>query len=251
MNIEIFVFIIILAFLCELIDTSLGGGYGTILTPLLLIFGFTTLLIIPSILVSEICTGLTAAIAHHKYKNCELKRNNENTKVFLLISVVAVIGTILAVFLVLNIQQIYVKLYIGILVTIVGMLAMTNFKFKYSRKKIMVLGGVAGFNKSLSGGGFGPLLTAGQVVSGRNAKESVGIALGAEFPVCLAGLITYIILTGLFDSTLAIALTFGALLSVPFGAFLTKKIKNEKLARRFVGVLAMFLGIYTIINIFM
>lgn len=40
LGVQIFLALIILAFFCELIDSSLGMGYGTTLTPLLMIIGF-------------------------------------------------------------------------------------------------------------------------------------------------------------------------------------------------------------------
>jgi uncharacterized membrane protein YfcA len=251
MELILIIIVLALAFSCEFIDTSLGGGYGTILTPVLLLFGMSTLLIIPSILISEIATGITAMISHHRYKNCEFKWINDNTKIYLFISFIGIIGTILAVVIALNIPQSWAKLYIGILVVSMGLLAVTNITFAYSWKKIFVLGGVAGFNKSISGGGYGPLITAGQVVSGRGPKDSVGIALATETPICIAGIIMYLIFSGMSDFLLAILLTIGAIAATPFGALATKKITNEKLAKRLVGILALGLGTYTIINVFL
>jgi uncharacterized membrane protein YfcA len=250
MELILIIIIMGLAFGCEFIDTSLGGGYGTILAPVLLLFSISTLLIVPSILISETATGLTAMLFHHRYKNCEYKWLNDNTKIYGLISIIGTIGTIIAVYIAVSISQNWVKLYIGAIVIAMGLLAVTSIKFAFSWKKIFILGGVAGFNKSISGGGYGPLMTAGQVVSGRNPKDSIGIALATETPICIAGFITYYIFTGSIDFTLAILLTIGALAATPIGALATKKITNEKLARRLVGILALGLGIYTIIRIY-
>jgi len=49
------VFILILiCFVCELMDSSLGMGYGTTLTPILLAIGYEPLQIVPTILLSGI-----------------------------------------------------------------------------------------------------------------------------------------------------------------------------------------------------
>ena len=63
---EFSIFIIIIAFFCEYIDSSLGMGYGTALTPILLIMGYTPLQIVPAVLLSELITGLSAAFFHHR-----------------------------------------------------------------------------------------------------------------------------------------------------------------------------------------
>jgi len=39
-----------LAFVCEFIDSSLGMGYGTSLTPILLLMGFHPLQVVPAVL---------------------------------------------------------------------------------------------------------------------------------------------------------------------------------------------------------
>ena len=39
MSIELSVPVVLMAFICELVDSSLGMGYGTVLTPVLLAMG--------------------------------------------------------------------------------------------------------------------------------------------------------------------------------------------------------------------
>ena len=43
----VILFILVAAFVCEMINTSLGMLYGTILSPVLIISGFDPLVIIP------------------------------------------------------------------------------------------------------------------------------------------------------------------------------------------------------------
>ena len=50
------------ALVCEYVDSSLGMGYGTTLTPLLLLAGFEPLQIVPCVLLSEFATGLTSTL---------------------------------------------------------------------------------------------------------------------------------------------------------------------------------------------
>ena len=53
--------VLVIAFVAEYFDSTVGMGYGTTLTPLLLIMGYEPLQIIPVILLSELLTGLTTA----------------------------------------------------------------------------------------------------------------------------------------------------------------------------------------------
>ena len=67
------IFLFLLAFVCELVDTSVGGGYGTILTPLGMSIGISHSLMIPAILFSEIFTGFIGGFAHHRFRNVDFK----------------------------------------------------------------------------------------------------------------------------------------------------------------------------------
>ena len=58
--------LVILAFICEYMDSTLGMGYGTTLTPLLLIMGYEPLQVVPVVLISELFSGLLAGVFHHK-----------------------------------------------------------------------------------------------------------------------------------------------------------------------------------------
>ncbi len=54
--------VFVAALVCEYIDSALGMGYGTTLTPVLLLCGFDPLQIVPAVLLSEFSTGLVATI---------------------------------------------------------------------------------------------------------------------------------------------------------------------------------------------
>lgn len=64
--------IFLAALACEYLDSSLGMGYGTTLTPLLLIAGFEPLQVVPAVLLSELLTGVTAGALHHRDGNVDL-----------------------------------------------------------------------------------------------------------------------------------------------------------------------------------
>ena len=50
MDFELILPIVLLAFFCELVDSTLGMGYGTTLTPLLLAVGYEPIAIVPAVL---------------------------------------------------------------------------------------------------------------------------------------------------------------------------------------------------------
>ena len=249
---ELFLPIILLAFICEFIDSSLGMGYGTTLTPLLLLMGYNPLQIVPAILLSELFTGFGAAFFHHKFKNVNFKIGNSDLKVALIMGGCSVFGALIAVLLALSLPAFTVKLYIGVLVFIMGViiLATLNRSFPFSWKKIVGLGLLAAFNKGISGGGYGPVVTGGQILSGVKEKNAIGIASLAEGLTCVVGVAAYFALTNhTVDWRLAPSLVLGAILSVPFAALAVKKFKTDKL-RLLVGIATIILGAWTLVKLF-
>lgn len=265
--------IIFLAFISEYIDSTIGMGYGTTLTPVLLLMGFAPLQIIPAVLLSELFTGFLAGFTHHAMGNVTLlprtmsisliiKRLQENDfisnirqgiplhlKVTLVLASCSIIGTVASVLIALSLPKFILKLYIGILIFMVGIaiLATLNRTFKFSWKRIMGLGLIASFNKGISGGGYGPVVTGGQLLSGVDSKNAIGITSLAEGLTCLVGVTMYWINPQLIDWMLAPYLCIGAILSVPLSAWTVKIIKINKM-RILIGIVTLILGIVTILQ---
>jgi len=251
LGVQIFIAIIILAFICELVDSSLGMGYGTTLTPLLMIFGFGPLAIIPCVLLSELITGLTAGLAHHKAGNVCFKRGSLHLKIALVLATCSIAGVAAAVFIAINIPKLWLKTYIGVIVLSMGIIILLtlNKNYKFSWKKITGLGIIAAFNKGMSGGGYGPVVTGGQILSGIKGNSAVGITSLAEGLTCIVGVIIFIVSPEIINWNLAPSLIIGAMLSVPFSTFIVKKMPTRSL-KIAIGVLTVVLGLVTLIKVF-
>ena len=266
------ILIILLAFVCEYMDSTLGMGYGTTLTPIFMLMGFSPLEIVPAILVSELVTGLLAGILHHREGNVNFKPLNHDylkihnlihpirfyqsvkksfpmhLKIALLFGLCSMVGAVLAVFVAFNIPKFWLKMYIGILVLSMGILILVFFRRKipFSIARITGIGLLASFNKALSGGGYGPLVTAGQMLSGVEGKNAVGITSVAEAMTCLVGVLLYwFIPNDRISWTLAPYIVIGAVLSVPLSAK-SVKIMNPKTLKLAIAVLTIILGAVTI-----
>lgn len=264
--------LIVVAFACEYVDSTLGMGYGTTLTPVLLIAGFSPLQVVPVILLSEFLSGILAGFFHHREGNVDFQPKAGNIaqivdslkslgyietirqkfprhlKVALLLASCSVVGTVFAVYVAVSIPRFWLNLYIGALVFSMGIiiLVLMNRDFRFSWKKITCLGLIASFNKGMSGGGYGPVVTGGQILSGMESRSAVGITSLAEGITCLVGILCYLIaLEKPFDWELAPFIVAGAVLSVPLSAKSVKSI-SPKYLKILIGVLTMCLGLLTI-----
>ena len=273
-TVGLFLFLFIAAFVCEFIDSSLGMGYGTILSPVLILMGFDPLVAVPAILLSQAFGGFTASIFHHQFENASFSRGSRDLKIVFIISVCGILVTILAVFIAFNIPKVVLKTYIGMLVLSMGVILLAGRKFRFSWKKMIGVGIISAFNKGLSGGGFGPVVTGGQIISGQRHKGAIAATTLAEAPICTIGFVAYLVggvmrgmdapimsmpfaefLTAMFSHKLfqwelVLALLLGSVFVAPFGAFTTKIIKTEKLAF-ILGVLVTVLGIWTLLKTYL
>ena len=248
MSIQILWAVALLALACEYVDSTLGMGYGTTLTPILLLIGYEPAQIVPSVLLSEFLTGILAGILHHELGNVDFKPGSRSLNVALVLAACSVVGTLIAVVIAVNVPTWAVKTYIGVLVLLmgVGILATMSKSFAFSWKKVVGLGLVAAFNKGISGGGYGPLVTGGQILAGVDGKGAIGITSLAEGLVCIVGVVTYYLTgNGGVDWGLAPSLVLGAVLSVPFAAFTVKRMAMHKM-RWAIGVAITVLGLFTL-----
>jgi len=241
-----------LAFICEYCDSGLGMGYGTILTPVLLLLGFDPLVVVPSVLMSEFVTGLAAAFTHHKLRNVRFERRSLDTKVALVLAACSMVGTVVAVIVATRVlPKDKLSLAIGIVILAMGFIILATLRRppRFTWGKITAVGAIASFNKGLSGGGYGPLVMGGQMLSGIGVKNAIGITSLAEGLTCLVGTIAYAIVKGGLPWGLAPYLIAGALLSVPFAA-LTVKRMPERAFKPAVATVIAILGCWTLAKAF-
>ncbi len=209
-----FLILVTIALICEFIDASMGMLYGTILSPVLIIAGLDPLIVVPSILLSQAAGGLIASTLHHRLKNAEFKIKakhpktivrkvrelgwlgtlrkglSEDLRVVFCIVGLGIIVTVLSALVAINIPKVALKTYIGVLVLVMGIILISRIRFKYTWKKMVGVGILSAFNKGLSGGGFGPVTTAGPLIVGRGGRRSIGVTTLAKATICLAGFLT-------------------------------------------------------------
>lgn len=231
------------ALTCEYMDSSLGMGYGTTLTPLLLLAGFEPLQIVPAVLVSELITGVAAGWMHHRDGNVDFLRDARARRTVLHLTALSAVGAIAAVLVAVSISKFLLGLFITAIVLAMGVIILLtrNRQVRYRSGSILAVGAIAAFNKGLSGGGYGPLVTAGQVVSGLPAKHAVAITSVAESLTCAIGVAAYLIAGKTIDWTLAVPLVAGAALSVPMATATILRMPEQSV-RGLVGLTTVLLG---------
>jgi len=265
----LFTAVAVLALLCEYMDAAIGMGYGTTLTPLLLIAGFSPLEVVPAVLLGQLTGGLIGGLFHYRVGNISLDfRRDEkikrrlrglgylpkslDAKIIFILAICGVVGVLAGVFSAVSIPEIVLKAYIGVMVLGIGIviLARRSNHSTFSWKGLVGVALLSSFNKGISGGGYGPLVTGGQVISGREARSSVGSTTLAEAIVCIVGFLSYLLVEGAIFWKLAAATSIGSVVAAPFAALTVRKINSEKL-KLIIALATIVLGTFTLVKTFM
>lgn len=247
---ETIALVTILAFVFQYTDASLGMGYGTSLTPLLLVVGFGLLEIVPALLLSQFVTGIVGGLFHHYFENVDLRVGSTDLKITGILTFFSIIGVAASGIAFVSVAEAYIEAYIGILVLSIGIVVLVTFgrTFVLTMRKIVFLGLFAAFNKGISGGGYGPIATGGQILSGVHSKSAIGIGAVAEGLTSAVGAVMFFLFIPGAQWGLVPWLLLGGLVSVPAAAFTVKKIHARNL-RVMVGIAICALGVITLIQV--
>lgn len=230
--------IVIAAFGAALIDTALGMGYGTILTPILLLLGYPPQLAVPTVLFSQLIVNIVGGITHIKVRNLE-----KDLRTALLVIIPATTFVVFGAFSNLNLPKNITTAYVGLLVSFLGLLLIIGKKFKSSARGLVGISILAGFNKGFTGGGFGPVIVSGQIVLNHKVRSTVSIGTIAELPVCIAGILSFLVLGGICFIDVYLIVTIPASIASIVGPLITVKLGNTWYSEKAVGFLTLILGL--------
>lgn len=240
---------ILLALIMEIVDSSLGMMYGTLLSPILIGYGFEPLIVVPAILISQAVGGIGGTISHQKFRNADFNGLTKDTKIVLAMVIPGLLVVVVGVFAATNLSGFWVKTYIGILVIVMSVLCLSPFKYKFAWWKHYAIGILAAFNKALSGGGFGPVTSTGGIIGGLESKVSIATTTFAEVCICLAAFIMYIFFVGNLNIVFLSALCVGAVVGGIIGPYISSKVSHHPL-RICIGILGVASGIWLLWGIF-
>jgi uncharacterized protein len=187
---------------------------------------------------------------HHREGNVDFLRDANARRTTMLLASLSGVGALIAACVAMSIPKFWLGMSIAFIILSMGViiLATRNRSIRYRAGGIIALGIVAAFNKGLSGGGYGPLVTSGQVVSGLPARNAVAITSVAESVTCLVALAAYLALGSAIAWDLIIPLVSGAILSVPMATFTVRRFSETSL-RSVVGIATLMLGLFALIKL--
>ncbi|MFH1508442.1 MAG: sulfite exporter TauE/SafE family protein [Candidatus Omnitrophota bacterium] len=241
----------IFGFLAQIVDGTLGMGYGVTSTSLLIFFGLPPQIASASVHTAEIFTTFVSGIAHFKLGNIR----KELVKPLVTFGI---IGGILGACGLIKLPPRPIKLVVGIILFTMGLTILYRFtsKAKFllnkgntnSPRRLGLLGFFAAFIDAMGGGGWGPICTSTLVFSETEPRYAIGTINFTEFFITVPIAVTFFILIGpeKFRWDLVLALLIGGVVAAPIAAFLCKHFP-KRLLGFLIGILVMILSLRMII----
>ena len=241
-NQEFIVFFAIGIF-AQLVDGTLGMGYGATSTSFLLAYGIPPAVSSTGVHVAEMFTTGASTISHHKFGNI-------NKKLFRHLLIPGVLGSITGAYLLSDVidgESIkpFIAVYMMVLAIIIIKKALVKNIVKKKTKRLDLLASFGGFMDSVGGGGWGPIVTSTLLGRGRNPRYTIGTVNAAEFAVAFASGITFMIFGGIKGWQVIIGLILGGVIAAPIAAFLVNKIPRKPMMI-VVGILIIILSLRTL-----
>src|SRR5436190_1905484 len=218
-----FLMMLLTGFIAQMVDGSLGMGYGTISTTFLLAIGVNPAIVSSRVHSARVFSSGVSGYSHHRFGNI-------NKKLFKALVIPGIIGAVFGASLAFFAQKysLWVRLPLSLYTFYLGYFtlrkafAKTNYNSKV--KKAGWLASAGGFMDSFAGGGWGTLVTSTLMSKRRNPRYVIGSVCLAEFFVVFISSITFFILLRSIPIIEVAGLILGGLIAAPIAARLVGKV---------------------------
>ncbi len=256
-------------FIAQLVDGSLGMGYGVTSTSLLLTLGLAPALASASVHLAEIGTSGVSGISHWRL-------GNVNGRVLLMIGIPGGVGAFLGAVVLSNLSLDAARPWVSIVLLVLG--AVILIRFLHGRRvaaakeagleapapigskatatqrrwALIPLGLVGGFLDASGGGGWGPVTTSTLMASSRmQPRKIIGTVSGSEFIVSICASIGFLLALGSagLDFGIVAMMLLGGVIAAPLSAFLVSRMNDQVLGTG-VGALIIFLNVDRALSLF-
>jgi siroheme synthase-like protein len=225
-------------FLAQMVDGSMGLGYGTISTTFLLAYGVSPAIVSSRVHSARVFSSGVSGYSHHRFGNI-------NKKLFRAIVIPGVIGAIIGAALAFFGKEYsqWVRLPLSVYTIYLGYYILRKaFKKRNPKDKVKRAGwlaSVGGFMDAFAGGGWGTLVTSTLISKRRNPRYVIGSVCLAEFFVVLASSITFFILLRNIPLLDVAGMILGGVVAAPIAARLVGKLPVKTM---FVAVGSLVIG---------
>ncbi|WP_138758352.1 sulfite exporter TauE/SafE family protein [Modestobacter altitudinis] len=229
----------------QLVDGSLGMGYGVTSTTLLLALGTNPAAASATVHLAEIGTNLASGLSHWRFGNVDWK-------VVARIGVPGAVGAFVGATVLSSLSTEVAAPVMQLILLGLGLYLLVRFTLrgidkrhlgKPMRKRFLApLGLAAGFVDATGGGGWGPVSTPAILASGRlEPRKTIGSIDTSEFLVSVAASLGFLFALGDqgIDLGWVAALLVGGLVAAPIAAWLVRYVPPRLLGAGVGGIIVL------------
>lgn len=213
----------------QMVDGSLGMGYGLTSATLLVAIGLTPVMASASVHFAQVGTAFVSGFSHGKLGNVD-------KTVLRRIALPGGIGAFVGAMLLSTVSTALARPVMNTILLILGIYVL----FRYLRHRVVALrkgrpgkrflsplGLIGGFIDATGGGGWGPVTTPALMTTGRMAPHRViGTVAAAEFIVAVSASVGFLVGLGLaaVDLSILLPLLIGGALAAPLAAWVARRL---------------------------
>jgi uncharacterized protein len=256
-------------FIAQLVDGSLGMGYGVTSTSLLLTLGLAPALASASVHLAEIGTSAVSGASHWRL-------GNVNMRVLLIMGVPGGIGAFSGAVVLSNLSLDAARPMVSLVLLALG--GVILFRFIHGRRvaaaraameagdapavpvdtkgprrwALVPLGLVGGFLDASGGGGWGPVTTSSLMAATRmQPRKIIGTVSGSEFIISIAASVGFLLALGSagIDFSIVAMMLLGGAIAAPLSAWLVSRFDDQALGTG-IGGLIIFLNLDRALSLF-
>lgn len=234
---------VLIGFVAQFIDGSLGMAYGVTTSTLLLGVGIAPAIASASIHIAELGTTAASAFAHYKFGNIDKQK-------VLWIGLPGGIAAFLGAISLAAISGETARPWVSVILAGLGVYILLRFSFRKSRRPVnrrpiawqflLPLGCVAGFMDAVGGGGWGPIATPTLLASGRmEPSKVVGTVDASEFLVALGASAGFLLVLDFarLPWLIVASLLIGGIIAAPLAAYLVRMLPVRVMGAAVGGII--------------
>ena len=240
-------------FIGQLVDGSLGMGYGVTSTSVLLAVGLTPAIASASVHLAEIGTSLASGASHWRYGNVD-------RGVLIRLAIPGGIGAFVGAVVLSHLSLDVARPWVSVVLLLLG--GVILYRFVRARRSVpasgparagmlIPLGLVGGFLDASGGGGWGPVTTSTLTASRRlEPRRAIGTVSASEFVVSVAASVGFLVALGQAGIRwdIAGAMLVGGVIAAPIAAALVQRFDQKALGAA-IGVTIVILNLDRVISL--
>jgi uncharacterized protein len=223
------ILIALAGFGAQLVDGSLGMGYGLTSSTLLIAIGLTPVMASASVHFAQVGTAFVSGFSHGKLGNVD-------KTVLRRIAIPGGIGAFLGATVLSNVSTEIARPVMSTLLLMLGIYVLVRYlrnraitlrKGRPGNRFLIPLGLTGGFIDATGGGGWGPVTTPALLTTGRMAPSRViGTVSAAEFIVAVSASAGFLVGLGLAAVNLSVLLPLliGGSIAAPIAAWVARRL---------------------------